>query len=341
MSFRHPTFRILSCTHGGPSESILGRISSNRNRRERRSYYVKKSDRELIVTLDPNKFVEKKQQRLSLGNKTIYTAHIDLHDPSTRRATKRLAYDRTSPAGTMWPFPPDTKAFLYYTIPPGKPRIAGELRFRVTLSDDPASFASGSDLLRGNGQPWWRPLCTISKTYVPLYQKLREEGLVPDDLDAILSTFSHRYFIYTLGQVLYTLDDTFTIDLSNDGHYISVITEQGKIMMPFRRHFFDNRASRGGTPYTGTVLARFERSTLAIHKDTRTVVLRFLKFITPVKCVMPLYDGYIGRPKEGELHQRIPFPKKAPIKDTQVWSVNLDEPKRGLVIPGLRLLWDA
>jgi hypothetical protein len=84
-------------------------------------------------------------------------------------------------------------------------------------------------------------------------------------------------------------------------------------------------------------MVRFERSTLPDHKDTRTVVLRFLKIITPVQCVIPLYDGYIAWPKEGELHQKAyPFSKL----DHQVWSANIDKPK-GLMQRGLQLLWDA
>lgn len=85
-------------------------------------------------------------------------------------------------------------------------------------------------------------------------------------------------------------------------------------------------------------MVRFERSTLPDHKDTRTVVLRFLKIITPVQCVIPLYDGYIAWPKEGELYQKVPysFSKSGP----QVWSANIDKPK-GLMQRGLQLLWDA
>ena len=48
----------------------------------------------------------------------------------------------------------------------------------------------------------------------------------------------------------------------------------------------------------GCALVRFERSTLADHKGTSTVVLRFLKIIVPVKCVISLYDGNIVPPEE-------------------------------------------
>ena len=88
----------------------------------------------------------------------------------------------------------------------------------------------------------------------------------------------------------------------------------------------------------GSALARFERSTLEEHEGTRTVVLRFLEIITPVKCVMPLYDGYIGQPTEGELYRRSHH-NTTIIKD-DVWSVNIDKPRRGIK-HGLLLLWDA
>ena len=79
--------------------------------------------------------------------------------------------------------------------------------------------------------------------------------------------------------------------------------------------------------FVGSALVRFERSTLPEHKDTRTVVLRFLKIITPVKCVIPQYDNYIRCPKEGELCR----------KKHHVWSINIDKPST--MQRGLQLLW--
>jgi hypothetical protein len=86
-------------------------------------------------------------------------------------------------------------------------------------------------------------------------------------------------------------------------------------------------------------LARFERSTLRYHEGTRTLVLRYLKIITPVKCVIPHYDGYIVPPEEGELH------RKSPKNSTDelgrlVWSVNIDK-RKSSVAQSLQLLWDA
>ena len=94
----------------------------------------------------------------------------------------------------------------------------------------------------------------------------------------------------------------------------------------------------------GSALVRFERSTLPNHEGTRTVVLRFLRIITPVKCVKPLYDGHIVQPKEGELHRR--FPTNVQVTDevdpnSLVWSINIDKRKGPAIKQGLRLLWDA
>ena len=148
---------------------------------------------------------------------------------------------------TLWShYPPDTRAFLYYFKSPEKPRIAGEIRLRVASSDDPASFESGSDLLKSNGQPWSRSLCSVSKHYIPLYQKLKEEGLVSHDLDAVVSSFTRVPRIHPI----YTLNDTFIVDFSNRHLFLSVITEKGMEMVGLMLTFEEKRTKRV-LPYTG------------------------------------------------------------------------------------------
>jgi hypothetical protein len=133
---------------------------------------------------------------------------------------------------------------------PEKPRIAGEIRLRVTSSDDPASFESGSDLLLPDGLSWSRPLYSLSKHYLPLYEKLREEGFIPDDLDRVLATLSERNIInYSRSRVLYTLNDTFIVNFSIRPNFL-VITEQGVESLRIQL-FFDGRGMYMGTPYTG------------------------------------------------------------------------------------------
>jgi hypothetical protein len=68
-------------------------------------------------------------------------------------------------------------------------------------------------------------------------------------------------------------------------------------------------------------------------------VLRYLKIITPVECVIPLYDGRIMPPKDGELHRSLPVESTVEL-DRLVWSVNVDNPGCPAT-RSFRLLWDA
>ena len=151
----------------------------------------------------------------------------------------------------MVPYPPDTEAFLYYFMSPKKPRIAGELRLRVTSSNNPASFKRGLDLLRPDGQVWSRPLYHLSKYYSPLYEKLREDGLIPDDLHTVLATLPPIRIFFSSSRILYTLNDTFMVDFNCSGLVFIVITEQGVGELRFKGIFSDARKMSKGNPYTG------------------------------------------------------------------------------------------
>ena len=240
-----------------------------------------------------------------------------------------------------------------------KPPIAGELRLRVVSSNDTTSFESGSDLLRTDGRLWSRPIYHLSKYCPTLYEKLWEDRLIPDGLNRTLATLPSRILRYRRSHVLYTLNDTFIVDFSQSKTAFLVITEQGVDSITFFNVFSDYRGICKGRPYTGaytnhhlsillywlfswtlgSALARFERSTLPDHKGTRTVVLRFLKMVTPVKCVIPLYDGYVCFPTEGELHRRT-FTDSVKRRN-QVWNLNIDNCKSKVIKRGLQLLWDT
>ena len=87
-------------------------------------------------------------------------------------------------------FPPNTAGFLYYHVPPYSPPLAGEVRFRVTPSSDPASFAAGSDLLMENGMPWRILLLNVAGGIIfkGLLALLLQDGLVtPQVLNAATS----------------------------------------------------------------------------------------------------------------------------------------------------------
>jgi hypothetical protein len=205
-------------------------------------------DSHVVVTLDPNKFAEKKQRRLDISNLSGIRLHL-LHDQSV--AGPRLHYDRALESGKHKSFPPDTKAFLYYYGPPERPPISGELRFRVASSDDSESFESGFDLLKPNHQPWSRPLYVVSKYSIPLYEKLREDQLVSDNLDAVLSTFRPEYIRYARTQNLYTLNDSFVVKFGSREQQLFVVTERGMETLPLTGPFYDQYAGSRTIPYTG------------------------------------------------------------------------------------------
>jgi len=321
MNFRHLTGFLRN--HGRISKGTLKRSSSTN------SCKINPCS-EVVVTLDPSKFAEKKQRRFHIGNLKTFRPHVVLHNQSSPVGSRYLSFNRT---GDLFsPYPPGTAAFLYYCMSPEKPRISGELRLRVASSDDYASFESGSDLLRLDGRPWSHSLRDVSKYYTSLYEKLKEDGLVSHDLDAVLSTLPRVF----KNHAIYTLNDTFVVDFSHNNAHFAIITEQGVESIRFTRAFEERRLSITTLPYTGRALARFERSTLPDHKGTRTVVLRFLEIITSVKCLIPLYDDYIVAPKEGELHRRS---RKAIDKfNPPAWSVNID---KSASLRGLQLLWDT
>ena len=205
-----------------------------------------------ILTLDPNKFAEKKQRRLNIGGKFSVKPRVSLHKQSSFFKSLRLSYGTLMSNKPAY-YPLDTKAFLYYSIAPGKPRIAGELRLRVASSDDLTSFESGSDLLL-NGRTWTHPLSALinsSAMYYLLYEKLREDNLIPDDLDRALSTLAAEKFPTRQISTLYTLHDTFIVDFSISHSTFSFITEQGMGSLPLQRIFSDGRELCKFTPYSG------------------------------------------------------------------------------------------
>ena len=132
---------------------------------------------------------EKKQPQCVLigGQKSF---RIRLLGQSSHIESMRIYLWKVEVVGAILPRDPDTKAaFLYYSKSPERPRIGGELRrLRLTSNNDPSSFESGSDLLPTDGLPWSRPLYVLLKKFLPLYEKLREDRFILDDLDRALLT---------------------------------------------------------------------------------------------------------------------------------------------------------
>ena len=256
---------------------------------------------------------------------------------------KPLETDSTNTRGLRDNWPIYSRGFLYYLCPLNRPQIAGELRLRLTPTNDASTFHQGKDLcftepnsIGAVGQPWKRPLYSIATNLNsrPLYDKLLEEGLVSPNLDKSIQSLPKLTLMYSRCQVIYALYDTFTLDLSSDWVTLVAVTETGIAAIRILRQFRDLRVDK--TPYTGTVLARFEPSSLPQHANTRTVVLRVIQELTPVQCVIPSYDEYLERPSPDHL-----LAKKFHGKLRQ-WSVDIDSPDKGkLATTGLKLIWDS
>jgi hypothetical protein len=105
--------------------------------------------------------------------------------------------------------------------------------------------------LRPDGLPWSRPLYALSKFYPHIYERLREDQLVPDDLDRVLATFPKSRIRYSHSQILYTLNDTVIVDFSVNIPRFIAITEQGMDHLLSSRVFFDYRNLYKVLPYTG------------------------------------------------------------------------------------------
>jgi hypothetical protein len=256
---------------------------------------------------------------------------------------KPLETDSNDLRGRRDSWPLHSQGFLYYFCPLNRPRIASELRLRLTPTNDASTFDQGKDLcftqpnpVGAVGHPWRRPLYSIAKHSGsrPIYERLVEEGLVSPELDKSIQSLPKLTFMYSRCQIVHSIYDTFILDLASDWITLVAITESGIAKIRILRQFRDFRFDK--VPYSGTVLARFEPSALPQHADTRTVVLRVVQELTPVRCLRPHYDGYIERPRQDHLFTKQFHGKLRP------WSIDIDSPDKGkLLTTGLKLIWDS
>jgi len=96
--------------------------------------------------------------------------------------------------------------------------MSGETRFRITPSNDPSTFALGTDLLTPRSLPWCLPLITSHRQrYEPIVESLLHDNLVTKEIMQqcaavrVNSTFrkGSSSIIHSLGQPFYVkLDAT-------------------------------------------------------------------------------------------------------------------------------------
>ena len=92
---------------------------------------------------------------------------------------------------------------------------------------------------------------STSKVLPPLDEKLREDELIPDDLDKALAAFPPKKIFYSRSQLLYTLNDAFIVDFSSQLMSIMVIHKQGMQRIRLQQIFTDFRDKSKEVPYTG------------------------------------------------------------------------------------------
>jgi hypothetical protein len=121
-----------------------------------------------------------------------------------------ITYNTSKP---LTAFPDSTRGFLYYHNLLRNIPTSGEVRFRITTSNDPSSFASGTDLLGLTGLPWRIRLIDIAtaKRYNGLRQLLLEDDLVAAEviqqcvrmLKAPTKTAQRSRLIFSFGQLFH------------------------------------------------------------------------------------------------------------------------------------------
>ena len=223
--------------------------------------------RRIIRTLDPTKLTPHDHIDFStlsypcVNFVTQSTAHRVVSNP---RSIEILAWG--------WPnkrFPTNTTGFLYYHIPSYTPPLAGEVRFRITPSSDPSSFAMGSDLLMRHGIPWRIPLLYVAgrDIFKDLHALLIRDGFItPQILDAATSaemTLTTTGHIHKVGSTVTALVSSFrrgfNLRLGRSRNGAWIIIGKDAVARRIVHHFGTFTVSVGGTegivqyyPFQGT-----------------------------------------------------------------------------------------
>ncbi|KAJ7123275.1 hypothetical protein C8R43DRAFT_1032014 [Mycena crocata] len=244
---------------------------------------------------------------------------------------------RFSQAPEQAPFPRNCQGFLFYDSGiPGAP-LSASVRFRVTTANNPASFFGGEDLALPSGFPWQISLPQVvgnAKVGLIREQLLRERLTTEEQLSHCRALGLNRRIVPQL--TLYHLDSLFVVDFAAQLHLTIVGRSPYLLLM---NHMFEESGPQGVYhPWTGTALARFERSTRPEHAGRRVLHMRMVKITQPVACTVKNYSGRVVQPREGELvtiYDRRYLDRSLP----QPWTYDIDT-KRTKIAACLRALWD-
>ncbi|KAK0236745.1 hypothetical protein EDD85DRAFT_952688 [Armillaria nabsnona] len=147
-----------------------------------------------------------------------------------------LHYSRIIPKSYI-SFPDKTTGFLYYWTHSDLPATAGQIRLRLTSTNDPSLFESGSDLHKPDGTPWAIPLARLLRDgsgsgYI---QMLLNDGLVSKEL--IRSKYFRLYEklrFRATSVLIESFDDVFPLSFPRSALSISAASSDGAAQVQLR-----------------------------------------------------------------------------------------------------------
>ncbi|OJT09473.1 hypothetical protein TRAPUB_14053 [Trametes pubescens] len=241
-----------------------------------------------------------------------------------------------------WKFPPHARGFLYYYLAPNAPALSGQVRFRVTGTNDPALFSSGEDLLRVDHLPWRIPVLSLPlrKYYTALLRRLSDDGLVSEHVVRAASRLPPNALKMNVGseRVVHALCQPFPLHFGlwrQAFYFVGADTVQRVDLAPIAVAPFANTwvpTVTGAPPRVswtaanrdrvrpGSALCRFEKSPRPEHAGRRVVVCRAVRILEPMKRAGVLSIPVNLLPREGELI-RMTF---TGAQDSPEWSFDID-----------------
>ncbi|TFK83911.1 hypothetical protein K466DRAFT_242982 [Polyporus arcularius HHB13444] len=267
-----------------------------------------------IRTLDPTRLTRSDHFTIKLvPNSTMW---VYVRNPGGTTSRFQLAlpssssvHDRSHPA---------LGGFLYYYQPPRAPPLAGEIRFRITASDDPATFSSGTDVTTGaGGLPWCISLPALARNdsqAVLQYILTTVDRTVPQHVMDLARRNGH---VLRRGDgCLYSFGQPFEMPLGYKKRHFAFAGKDRVVrtilqnVTAFNTGCKGRSAQEGGfhnwVPFTGTALCCFEPLMHPEHETARVAVIRVLRSLDsdPIRPD-PEYGGpeYPPAllPREGEL----------------------------------------
>jgi hypothetical protein len=211
-----------------------------------------------ITNLDPNCL--RRDEILDLSHKRWPVLGFSTSDFRSSTSKKQMLAYGTS-KGTGYPYPPNSKGWLYFHRRPDSHPLAGELRFRTLSGGSLSNLAHNSDLkklfaegmdLRSIDHTIWRvPLLHLYRLHKPIYNLLVSQNLISSSLHLDIERWVPA--AYQFGRKMTLIEkitDPFLVDFSLTYHRFYILQEEGIRYFRWSYPFIDRRIPRA-SPYSG------------------------------------------------------------------------------------------